>query len=199
MYTNKNGCPLRGSRSCCYTDDMKKQRTGFTLIELLVVIAIIGTLSSIVLSSVSTARLKGSDAAIKQQLFDMHAAAENDYVDDSPTRATSDYYQACAPTSQSGQIFRNAAAMSDRTIGSALCVGPGAVMSYSADGNGNIVQAVSNPGLIPDKWAASVKLRTGGYYCVDSRGSSTTTPAMSISIIDYLCGVGTGDITLPLM
>lgn len=47
---------------------VKTPERGFTLIELLVVISIIGLLSSVVLSSLQTARLKSRDTAIKAQV-----------------------------------------------------------------------------------------------------------------------------------
>ncbi len=51
-------------------------KKGFTLIELLVVIAIIGILSSIVLASLNSARDKGSNAAVKQNLNGIRSQAE---------------------------------------------------------------------------------------------------------------------------
>ena len=51
-------------------------RKGFTLIELLVVIAIIGILSSVVLASVNTARGKGSNAAVKENLHGIRSQAD---------------------------------------------------------------------------------------------------------------------------
>jgi prepilin-type N-terminal cleavage/methylation domain-containing protein len=57
---------------------MQKIRTqnGFTLIELLVVVAIISLLSSIVLASLNSARVKARDAARKEQLRQISTALE---------------------------------------------------------------------------------------------------------------------------
>ncbi len=52
---------------------------GFTLIELLVVISIISLLSSIAFASLSTARARGADAAIRADLLGIKSSAEIEY------------------------------------------------------------------------------------------------------------------------
>jgi prepilin-type N-terminal cleavage/methylation domain-containing protein len=68
-------------------------RKGFTLIELLVVISIISLLSSVVLSSLSSARDQGREAAIKSSLRNVIPAAEMFFLNNNGT-----YNNFCAET-----------------------------------------------------------------------------------------------------
>jgi prepilin-type N-terminal cleavage/methylation domain-containing protein len=54
----------------------KRKNRGFTLIELLVVIAIITLLSTTVMASVSSARMKSKDSTIKAQAFQLATTME---------------------------------------------------------------------------------------------------------------------------
>lgn len=58
---------------------MKTER-GFTLIELLVVIAIIGVLSSVVLASLTTARVRATEAKKKAEVRQIALALHNYYL-----------------------------------------------------------------------------------------------------------------------
>lgn len=71
------------------------QHRGFTLIELLVVIAIIGMLSSVVLASLSSARMKARDARRLQDAKQVQTALELYYNDNNtyPTPGGSYFYR----------------------------------------------------------------------------------------------------------
>ena len=58
-----------------------KTSKAFTLIELLVVIAIIGVLSSVVLASLNTARLKAADASVKSEVAQLRTVMNFEYTD----------------------------------------------------------------------------------------------------------------------
>lgn len=53
--------------------------SGFTLIELLVVVAVIGILSSVVVSSLNTARFRSQDAAVRQQAAQLRTVLEQEF------------------------------------------------------------------------------------------------------------------------
>lgn len=57
------------------------ERRGFTLIELLVVIAIIGLLSSVILASLNSARVKARNAARMEDVHTLRIALEQYYSD----------------------------------------------------------------------------------------------------------------------
>lgn len=134
----------------------KKTTKGFTLIELLVVIAIIGILSSVVLASLNTARLKSRDtrrlADIKQiqlalQLyFDANGAYPATLAPLAPT------YIAAVPTDPVGQTAYIYAALDTNSV-------VGTCESYHI---GAIMEEASNQALDGDIDAASGTVCTGG-------------------------------------
>ena len=128
---------------------------GFTLIELLVVVAIIGILSSVVLASLNSARGKGANAAVKNNLANIRAQAEMVY-DDAP----GSYAGVCA----NPQVI---AAMA-----SAASAGGGTVLATNAAltaGNVACYNAVAT-------WVVEASLKVAenskSYWCVDSTGVS---------------------------
>ncbi len=130
---------------------MKKFNKGFTLIELLVVIAIIGILSSIVLASLSSARNKGTDAAVKADLSNMRAQAEIYYsnVNSYGTSTTANVFTA---TTANGGLRDMVTALKLKA--------PGSIVGTSTDATAPYT-----------KWAAHAST-TSGTWCVDSTGAS---------------------------
>ncbi len=133
-------------------------RKGFTLIELLVVIAIIGLLSSVVLASLNTARNKGSDAAIKQNLAGIRPQAEI-YYDGT---GASSYGTAVAGTANclntAGTLFADVTIYAQ--IQAAVAAGGSAVSGCASTAGANGTWAVAIP----------LKSNNATAWCVDSRG-----------------------------
>ncbi len=129
---------------------------GFTLIELLVVIAIIGILSAVVLASLSTARSKGSDAAIQSDLTGAQTQAEIFYgaaTTDTPAGGGNSYTNLCT----SAQFAKQTAA-ADTANGSS-----GGVFCNVTTGTGAGTAYAAGAQLVAD---------TAKYWCVDSTGAS---------------------------
>lgn len=124
-------------------------KKGFTLIELLVVVAIIGILASIVLVSLNSARAKGRDASAKGSMSSLRAAAEIWYDDHNGT-----YASFCPGT------------ITMTTPSTALPGDAGTLIDAAKQETAQLPKC--NSGTI--NFAASIKLNSGRWFCVDSGG-----------------------------
>lgn len=159
--------------------------TGFTLIELLVVVAIIGILASVVIVNLNSARAKGQDSAIKQQMAQLRSSAEL-YYDNYSGYANNDVPISNCPNASS---FANTF-FSQPDVTKAL-------EKIQADSGQTLKCAVSGKpttgSLGSQSWVAFAALRSqsGKFWCVDSTGSSRltngTTPTTPSGTTDVTC------------
>jgi prepilin-type N-terminal cleavage/methylation domain-containing protein len=132
-----------------------KLNRGFTLIELLVVISIITLLSSVVLSSLSSARSKAMDSAVKAALKQLAIQSQN-YRDTQGDFGAS--VLTCAAVSPATHFFK-----SDATAVRIL-----ANIATNAVSGTSIVCTTDVTGQL---WAVSIAaLKGGGNFCMDNSG-----------------------------
>lgn len=136
------------------------RQKGFTLIELLIVIAIIGVLASVILGSVNSAREKAAIASVKSNLAALRTSAALLYS------LSGSYDTLCDAGTTSGEQFRTAFEQSTKADNTVLCLSSGTVVFRSASG---AVSAITKTAT-PDKWAVSVQMKNGNYFCVDHSG-----------------------------
>lgn len=135
-----------------------KKNSGFTLIELLIVITIIGILSTIVLNSLSTSRVRAYDSKVKQQLSGFRAAAEMYFLNQTPSG-----YGPASSDCSSG-IFANF----DEKNGS-----PGSYIDPNNLPTVTVVKCSSTDSGSSSAYAVKATMYSGTeYWCVDSNGAS---------------------------
>ncbi|TSA44461.1 prepilin-type N-terminal cleavage/methylation domain-containing protein [bacterium] len=128
---------------------LEQIQRGFTLIELLVVIAIIGILSAVVLASLSTARSRGNDAAVKQSMHGVQVQAEL-YSIGNGDYGFIGYSTACNAGMFTDLVIARAKANVDSSNGSA-----GKVYCYANSSEYLMIADLSS-----------------GYWCIDSTGAA---------------------------
>jgi prepilin-type N-terminal cleavage/methylation domain-containing protein len=147
-----------------------KTMSGFTLIELLVVITIIGILATIVVVNLNSARGRGQDTAIKEQMSQIRAQAAL-YYDDNFGYAVSvsegEYSGACPTSSASPSTTLFDGVDFVRSI---------KALQRNAGELPNCYMEAASGTAPPQYWALTTKLRLGkttnAKWCVDSVGNS---------------------------
>ncbi len=150
---------------------------GFTLIELLVVIAIIGVLSTIVLASLSTARTRANDAAVKSNLNAVRTLGQEFYS------VQGSYSSVVGGSSYTGDCLTNQSffRITDLPVGNELRtiadkVATSIEAAYQA---GGAVGKQCRLSADRSQYLIIMSLPSGGYWCIDSSGNAKATTTLS--------------------
>ncbi|MFH1170826.1 MAG: type II secretion system protein [Candidatus Vogelbacteria bacterium] len=139
-------------------------KRGFTLIELLVVIAIIGLLSSIVLASLSKARDKAKDAAIKGDMIGIRSSAAL-YFSDHGDYGSAFANQCILVADPTSMFYENSILNSIKHIGS-LTPAPNVAFCFS--------KITTNVSYAVVALLNETTSETDAIFCIDSHGTSKT-------------------------
>ena len=145
-----------------------KKASGFTLIELLVVVAIIAILSGTILVALNSARAKAKDARIQSQLQQIKAQAELYYTNHG--NAYSTYWSTFTGNTESLCGTAGYGVFDATDPDSSFRLLKDAVYEYDGQWNGGAGWCFLGAG--GGSWMALAALHSGGYWCVDSNGSS---------------------------
>lgn len=140
----------------------RTRASGFTLIELLVVIAIIGLLSSIVLASLNTARIKARDGKRMTDIHNIQAAIEL-------YRLSNTSYPNCSRTTGGAFPGDPSGVYANTPTGSAnsmTCLATSLVPAYMSklpQDPKNISADLTSPSYAYDQWCNVFSSGTGDY------------------------------------
>ena len=149
---------------------VKNKLKAFTLIELLVVITIIGILATIVVVNLNSARGKGQDTAIKEQMAQLRAQAAL-YYDTNYGYSVSTTQSAISGTCPTVAVTPSTTVFDQTDFVRSL-----SALQKNSGNTPNCYLAAAANNSTSQSWASTVKLRlpnvTGGKWCVDSTGNS---------------------------
>ncbi len=143
---------------------------GFTLIELLVVITIIGILATIVVVNLNSARGKGQDTAIKEQMSQLRAQAAL-YYDDNYGYTVANGNAAITGTCPTAVASPNTNVFDQIDFIRSLTA-----LQRNSGSAPNCYLEAGTSAATSQKWALTIKMRLpsapNGLWCVDSIGNS---------------------------
>lgn len=175
-----------------------RTKKGFTLMELMVVIAIIGFLSSVVLTSLQSNRIKGRDAALKRSVLELRNFIELNRSNYSPNtyaniQSSGAYWSngegppvaskySCSTLGQAamgGLIYTNLSA-TETTELRGICEKIVVLSQGSKLPNNTPAAYVLRIGTptSTENYSIMVELASGGLYCLGSSGQSSITPGV---------------------